>query len=83
MPKKEETKKEEFKVSGADIVNKVKEIIDAGNARKITILNEKNEKIMEFPLTIGAVGVVVAPILAAVGALTALVTKCTIIVEKR
>lgn len=80
---KKSTKKEEFKVSGADIVNKVKEIIDAGNARKITILNEKNEKIMEFPLTIGAVGVVVAPILAAVGTFAALATKCTIVVEKR
>jgi repressor of nif and glnA expression len=82
MSRKKENQ-EEFKVSGGDVVKKVKEIIEAGNARKIIILNEGGEKIMEFPLTVGAVGVVAAPILAAVGALAAIITKCTIIVEKR
>lgn len=76
-------KREEFKISGNDILAKVKDIIHEGNARKIIIKNEKDETIAEFPLTFGAVGVLVAPILAAVGAIAALVTKCTIVVEKK
>lgn len=83
MAKKENPNHEYFSVSGDDIMNKVKEIIREGNARKIIIKNEKDETIMEFPLTIGAVGVVLAPIFAAIGTLTALATNCTIIVEKR
>jgi len=76
-------KKEEFKVSGEDIIGKIKEIIKEGNARRIIIKNEDGESVAEFPLTIGAVGALVAPILAAVGAIAALLTKCTIIVEKK
>lgn len=74
---------ESFKVSGDEILTKIKEIIKEGNARRIIIKNEKEETIMEFPLTVGAIGIVLAPIFAAVGTLTALATKCTIIVEKR
>ncbi|MDP2945743.1 MAG: DUF4342 domain-containing protein [Atribacterota bacterium] len=76
-------KKEEFKVSGEDIIEKIKEIIKEGNARRIIIKNEDGESVAEFPLTIGAVGALVAPILAAVGAIAALLTKCTIVVEKK
>ncbi|MBU4227273.1 DUF4342 domain-containing protein [bacterium] len=76
-------KKEEFKVSGEGIVEKIKEIIKEGNARKIIIKNEDGESVAEFPLTVGAVGALVAPILAAVGAIAALLTKCTIVVEKK
>ncbi|MBU4509565.1 DUF4342 domain-containing protein, partial [bacterium] len=65
-------KKEEFKVSGEGIVEKIKEIIKEGNARKIIIKNEDGESVAEFPLTVGAVGALVAPILAAVGAIAAL-----------
>jgi hypothetical protein len=72
-----------FKVSGDEILTKVKEIIREGNARRIIIKNEKDETILEFPLTVGAIGIVLAPIFAAVGTLTALATHCTIIVEKR
>lgn len=79
--KKENT--EEFKLSGDDIVKKVKELIEEGNARKIIIKNEKGKVMLEVPLTIGAVGAVIAPVLAAVGALAALLTKCTIVVEKK
>ncbi|GAB4112795.1 MAG: hypothetical protein Kow00103_03150 [Candidatus Caldatribacteriota bacterium] len=75
--------KEEFTISGEKIVEKVKEIIREGNARKIIIKNEKDETIAEFPLTAGAVGVLLAPALAALGAIAALVTKCTLIVEKK
>lgn len=76
-------KEERYKVNGEDIVKKIKEIIAEGNARRIIIENEKGERIVEFPLTVGVVGAVLAPVLAAAGALTALLTNCTIIVEKR
>jgi len=76
-------KKEEFKVSGEDIIEKIKEIIKEGNARRIIIKNEDGEPVAEFPLTVGAMGALVAPILAAVGAIAALLTKCTIVVEKK
>ena len=79
----ENNRREEFKVSGEDIVKKVKEIIEEGNARKIIIKNEKGDTVIEFPVTIGVVGAVLAPYLAAVGAFAALLTKCTIVVEKR
>ena len=81
MPKK--TQQETFKVSGADIIKKVNEIIKEGNARRIIIENEKGERVIELPLTVGAVGALLSPVLAAVGAFAALATKCTIIVEKR
>lgn len=83
MTQREKSNHESFKVSGDEILTKVKEIIKEGNARRIIIKNDKDETIMEFPLTIGAIGVVLAPIFAAVGTLTALATNCTIIVEKR
>jgi len=76
-------KKEEFKVSGEEIIEKIKKIIKEGNARKIIIKNEKDEIVAEFPLTVGAVGALIAPILAAIGAIAALLTKCTIVVEKK
>lgn len=74
---------EEFKVSGEDVVRVVKQLIAAGNARKIIIKREDGTTFIEFPVTIGAVGALVAPTLAAVGAIAALVTRCTIVVEKR
>lgn len=74
---------EEFKVSGDDVVSFVKRLIKEGNARKISIKNEEGNIIVEFPVTIGAVGLLVVPALAAVGAIAALVSKCTIVVEKR
>jgi Domain of unknown function (DUF4342) len=83
MEQNERSNHESFKVSGDEILSKVKEIIKEGNARRIIIKNEKDETIIEFPLTIGAIGVVLAPIFAAVGTLAALATHCTIIVEKR
>lgn len=83
MTQNENSKHESYKVSGDEILSKIKEIIKEGNARRIIIKNEKEETIIEFPLTIGAIGIVLAPIFAAVGTLTALATHCTIIVEKR
>ena len=83
MSEKEKWNWESFKVTGDEILTKVKEIVKEGNARKIIIKNEKDEIIMEFPLTIGAIGAVLAPLFAAVGTLAALATNCTILVEKK
>ena len=75
-------KKEEFKVRGDDLIAKVKELINEGNVRRIIIKNKDGKSLMELPLTIGVVGAVFAPVLAAVGAVAALVTECTILVER-
>jgi hypothetical protein len=74
---------EEFKINGEEIVAKVKSLIHEGNIRRIIIKNEHGESVIEIPLTLGAIGAVIAPALAAVGAAAALLTKCTIVVEKR
>ena len=83
MTDKEKSSWESFKVTGDEIMAKVKEIIKEGNARRIIIKNEHDETIMEFPLTIGAIGAVLAPLFAAIGTLAALATNCTILVEKK
>ncbi len=73
---------EEFKVRGEDLLNKVKEIINEGNVRRIIVKNKEGKTLVELPLTIGVVGAALAPMLAAVGAIAALVTECTIVVER-
>jgi len=78
----ESYRKEEFKVSGEEVVKKVKELIREGNVRRIIIKNEEGKTLVEFPLTIGVVGAVLLPMWAALGAIAALVAKCTIVVEK-
>jgi hypothetical protein len=75
-------KKAEYKVSGADLVTKIKSLIKEGNARRIIIKDVKGKVIMEIPLTVGVVGAVLAPILAAIGAMAALIKECTIEVIK-
>ena len=76
------TKKESFSINGEDLLNKVKELIREGNVRKITISDKTGKELMSFPLTIGVVGAVLLPVLAAVGAMAALIGECTISVEK-
>lgn len=76
------TKKETFHIQGEKLVEKVKEIINQGNVRRIIIKDKKGKEIIQFPLTIGVVGAVVAPVLAAIGAIAALLTECTITVER-
>lgn len=80
---KAKTKTFKFKVNGHEALKKVKEIIKSGNVRRIIIKNEKDEILVEIPLTAAVIGTVFAPILAAVGALAALMNKCTIEVEKK
>lgn len=76
--KKEET----FKVKGEELVKKFKELVEEGNVRKITIKDKNGKTLVVFPLTIGVVGVLIAPVLAAVGAIAALIGECTIMVER-
>lgn len=86
MPTKQKTtesKNETFTVKGDDLLKKVKQLIHEGNIRKITIKDKNGGSIVELPLTIGVVGAVLAPALAAVGAVAALVTECTITVERK
>lgn len=79
---KEKITKEEYKVSGEEVLAKIKELITAGNIRRIIIKNDEHKVILEIPLTFAVVGAVLAPVLAAVGAMAALLTKCTIVVER-
>jgi hypothetical protein len=76
------TRTEEFRVNGGEILNKVKEIIHEGNARRIILKDESGKTFMEIPLTVGVVGAVIVPTLAAVGAIAALASNLTIVVEK-
>ena len=73
---------EEFKVSGEDLLAKIKSIIKEGNARKITIKGKEGNEILSFPVTIGVAGLVLAPVFAAIGAIAALATECTIVIER-
>ncbi|MGH9775935.1 MAG: DUF4342 domain-containing protein [Candidatus Acidiferrales bacterium] len=72
--------REEFTVSGEELMSKVKKLIHEGNATKIVIKTESGHTVLEVPLTIGAVAAIVAPVLAAVGAAAALLAKCTLVV---
>jgi hypothetical protein len=76
------TTKESFKVQGEQLLNKIKELIKEGNIRKITIHDKDGKELMSFPVTIGVIGALFAPVLAAIGALAALVTECSITVER-
>jgi hypothetical protein len=75
-------KKETFEVRGEELLKKIKDLINEGNVRRITIKNKKGKTLVVLPLTVGVVGAVLAPVLAAVGAIAALVTECTVSVER-
>jgi hypothetical protein len=77
-----EFRTEEFRVNGEELVAKIKALIHEGNIRRISIKDKEGKVLIEFPLTFGVVGLVLAPTLAAVGAIAALVTEATIVVEK-
>lgn len=77
------THTEQFKVSGQDVVNKIKELVHQGNIRKIVLKNEQGKTLVEFPLTVGVVGAALLPVWAAIGAVAALVANLTIVVEKQ
>ncbi len=77
----EKVRTEEFRVSGEGLLAKVKDLVHEGNIRRIAIRNEEGRTLIDIPLTLGVVGAMVAPQLAAIGAIAALVTDCTIVVE--
>jgi CBS domain-containing protein len=74
---------EEFTVNGEELIAKVKGLINEGNIRRLIIKDADGKTLVELPVTVGVVGALLAPMLAAVGAIAALVTKCTIVVERR
>ncbi len=73
---------EEHRVPGENLVRKIKEIIREGNVRRISIRNEDGKELIEVPLSIGVVGTLMLPAWAAIGAIAALVTNCSIVVER-
>ena len=75
--------REEYSVCGEDLLSRVKELVREGNIRRITIRSEEGNTLIEIPLAIGVVGAMLLPVWAAVGAIAALVTNCTISVERR
>ncbi len=79
---KEMGKQEEFRVEADQIITKIKELIHEGNIRRLTIKNEEGQTLIEIPLTLGVVGAILLPVWAAIGAIAALATKCTIVVER-
>jgi len=74
--------KEFFTVNGEHLLQKIKELISEGNVRRITITEKSGKELMSFPLTVGVVGALFAPVLAAIGALAAIIGECTIAVER-
>lgn len=82
MTEEKKSWSEEFKISGGEVVDKIKELIHEGNIRRITLKNEEGKTLIEIPLSLGLVGAALMPVWAAVGAIAALVAKMTIVVEK-
>ncbi len=75
------TTESEYRVAGSQLVGKVKELIHAGTVRR-RVIRREGRTVLELPLTIVAVGVLAAPVVAALGAFAALATECTIVVER-
>jgi len=78
-----EVKTEEFNVLSEDLVKTVKKLIHEGNVRRIIIKDEKGKILLDMPVTIGVVGAIIAPWLAALGVIGAMATKCTIVVQRK
>ncbi|MDM1294660.1 DUF4342 domain-containing protein [Sphingobacterium sp. N143] len=74
--------KETFQINGENLLQKIKDIIAEGNVNKISIADKHGKEIMSFPVTVGAIGLLLAPVFAAIGAVAALLTECTITVER-
>jgi hypothetical protein len=74
---------EEIKVRGEELLAKVRELVHEGNVRRLTIVNDEGRTLIEIPLTIGVIGAVLLPVWAAIGAIAAVATNCTIKVERK
>ena len=75
--------REEFNVSASNLVDRVRELLHEGNVTRIIVKDEKGRPLLEIPATIGVMGTVLAPWLAALGVIAALATNCRIVVERR
>jgi hypothetical protein len=82
MMPEEKFKTEEFRVNGEELLGRVKSLVHEGNIRRVIIKNKEGAVVLEIPLTFGVVGALLAPSLAAVGAIAALLTEATVVVEK-
>jgi hypothetical protein len=78
----EKSHTEEFRVDGEKLIGKVKEVIHEGNIRRIIIKDKDGKTVLEIPMTFGVVGALIAPQLAAIGAIAALLTEATVVLEK-
>jgi len=78
----EKVRTEEFQVDGDQLISKIKELLHEGNIRRISIRNEEGRTLLDLPLTVGVVGALLLPQLAAIGAIAALLTNATIVIEK-
>ena len=76
------TKREEYRVTGDRVVSKLKELLHEGTVRHVVIKNEEGRTLIELPVTVGVAGALLLPVWAAVGAVAAVVTKCSIEVER-
>ncbi len=77
----ENVRREEFKVSGEALVDKIKELVHKGNIRRIILKDKSDRMLIDIPLTVGVIGALLAPQLAAIAAIAALVSNATIVVE--
>ena len=78
---KQTTRKEEFAVTGEKLLSEMKRLVNEGNIRRI-VIKQGDKTLIEIPLTLGVIGIALVPVWAAIGAIAALVTDCTIVVEK-
>jgi hypothetical protein len=78
-----EPRTEEFRITGEELIAKIKELVNEGNIRRIVIKNEEGSTLIEVPVTLGVIGALLLPVWAAIGALAAVATNCTIVVERR
>ncbi|HEX8939403.1 MAG TPA: DUF4342 domain-containing protein [Candidatus Limnocylindrales bacterium] len=78
----ERRRTEEFRLDGSELLTKVRELVAEGNVRRIIIKNEDGHTLIEVPLTLGVIGALLLPVWAAIGAIAALATRCTIVVER-
>ena len=78
----EKSRTEEFRVEGERLIGKIKEVIHEGNIRRIIIKDKEGKTVLEIPMTFGVVGALIAPQLAAIGAIAALLTEATVVIER-
>ena len=74
---------EEFSVAANDVLKRVEELLHEGNITRIVVKDEAGKQLLEIPATVGVVGTLLAPWMAALGVIAAIATRCTVVVERR